>query len=290
MQLRVSTPNKNYTLKPTREYREYIVGSGEDYDIPLPEVGVTSIPYLKFSYELEENCWYADELDSSSGMFIDGQHITRCPIRSEIRINIAEGIILVVSPLVISPPSLIRETANKIPIISLGFRWFKIGSPDDGVGIRLSQFDLHQTYSIDREKLDRICQKLYDRVYQSVTGGTLREGKVRSLMFRKSTLLHDDSRRYVLVTRDTVHGNRTTVFVRFLGYGDNLYLGLDVYSLGGFNWIRFLLKVLLTGVLFPLFPILWWKLIWRITYERKFGLAFRQEFPGKIGNGPFDYE
>ena len=34
---------------------------------------------------------------------------------------------------------------------------------------------------------------------------------------------------------------------------------------------------------------MWWKLVWRMIYERKIGLAFLQEFPS-IGGGPFDHD
>ena len=111
--------------------------------------------------------------------------------------------------------------------------------------------------------------------------------------------MQEDIRKYLLVTRDTIHGNRTTVFMRFLEYGDNLYLGLDVYSLGRINWLWFSGRVLLTLIMFPfiwaLIPalvigFLWWKIVWRMLYERKIWLALRQEHPGKIGIGPFDYD
>ena len=136
-------------------------------------------------------------------------------------------------------------------------------------------------------------------MYRSVNDGTLGDAKTRPLIYRKNAGIDEDIRKYILITRDTMHGNRTTVLVRFLEYGENLYVGLDVYSLGQLSWLKLLKKVVITAVLMglsflliPLFiiPILWWKLVWRAIYEKRIWLAVRQEFPGQIGGVPYDFD
>ncbi|MFK8185251.1 MAG: FHA domain-containing protein [Phormidesmis sp.] len=188
-------------------------------------------------------------------------------------------------------------------IIKLGFSWFKAGAPADGVGLKIRAFDLQHTYRLDQKEnnIDSICEKLYVRVYQAVSEGRLGDSKVRPVIYAKDTAKAPDRRRYILITRDTVHGNRSTVFVRFIEFGENLYVGLDVYTLGDVSWFKVLKKGAITAALFflsPLtlflslfsIPIIWWKLFWRISYEKNVMLAIRQEFPGTIGGGPFDYD
>ncbi|MBE9063945.1 FHA domain-containing protein [cf. Phormidesmis sp. LEGE 11477] len=188
-------------------------------------------------------------------------------------------------------------------IVNLGFSWFKIGTPEDGVGLKIRAFDLQHTYRIDKKEndIDSICEKLYVRVYQAVSEGRLGDSKVRPVIYAKDAANTQDRRRYILITRDTVHGNRSTVFVRFIEFGENLYVGLDVYTLGNVSWFKLLKKGAITAALFflsPLtlflslfaIPIIWWKLFWRIGYEKNVMLAIRQEFPGIIGGGPFDYD
>jgi hypothetical protein len=131
-------------------------------------------------------------------------------------------------------------------IINLGFKWFKISSPDDGVGLILNSFRLAQTYHIDCEKIHQIGDKLYEQVLAKVEAGSISDAKIRTFVYNKS----GDNRRFIRISRDTVHGIRTTIFIRFLSYGDNLYLGLDVYVLGDFNWLQFLIfKALPTSIL-----------------------------------------
>lgn len=188
-------------------------------------------------------------------------------------------------------------------IIKLGFSWFKAGAPEDGVGLKIRAFDLQHTYRLDQKKtdIDSICEKLYVRVYQAVSEGRLSNSKVRPVIYARDTTKAPDRRRYILITRDTVHGNRSTVFVRFIEFGENLYVGLDVYTLGDVSWFKVLKKGAITAALFflsPLtlflslfaIPVIWWKLFWRISYEKNVMLAIRQEFPGTIGGGPFDYD
>jgi hypothetical protein len=308
MQLRVSILNKTYTLNSNREY---VLGCGEDCDIPLGLADANSTEYLKLVYNQVESTWYAYELNVNSCMTVDGQRTTIYPIEKEVKICISNQFFLTVVPLgeigASKTTSLtsgtqisqypVEKFGNTIPIIELGWKWFKISSPSDGVGIRLSDFDLYQTYVVKRERLNDLCEMLYQRVFKSVSDGTLQEARVRLLQYSKSTFTQSDTRKYLLITRDTIQGNRTTVFLRFLEFGNNLYVGLDVYSLGRINWFPFLMRILVTLFLLPftvfIIPalpivVLWWKIVWRMNYEKKPWLALRQEHPGKIGLGPFD--
>jgi hypothetical protein len=313
MQLRVSILNKTYTLNSNREY---VLGCGEDCDIPLGLADAGSTEYLKLIYNAVESAWYAYESNVNSFMTVDGQRKTICPIEKEVKICISNQFFLTVVPLgeigASKPTSLtsgtqipqypVEKFGNTIPIIDLGWKWFKISSPSDGVGIRLSDFDLYQTYVVKRDRLNDLCEMLYQRVFKSVSDGTLQEARVRLLQYSKSTFTQSDTRKYLLITRDTIQGNRTTVFLRFLEFGNNLYVGLDVYSLGRINWFTFLVRIVATNLLLSLFfipspisiipflliIILWWKIVWRMNYEKKPWLALRQEHPGKIGLGPFD--
>lgn len=304
MLLKVAISGKTYTLKPIRDY---VLGIGEEFDIPLSVDDGDSVEYLKLAYNHEQNIWYACETNSFSRMAINGLLIHSAPIKGETRISLANKYTLLLTPESDFQSSI--KTFHQIsqyesnsdipvtPIIHLGWKWFKIASPADGAGIRLPAFDLNQTYAVKRERLHDLCKHLYQQVYESVSNGKLHDSKVRLLKYTKDSLLQSDTRTYLVITRDTIHGNRTTVFMRFHEFGDNLYVGLDVYSLGGVRWLPFLLRVGTTLSLLPSIPflipivpiaILWWKIIWRVNYEKKLWLAIRQEHPGKIGFGPFD--
>ena len=54
-----------------------------------------------------------------------------------------------------------------IKVIKLGLGWLKSGSPEDGFGLKISGFELYQTYSIDQTHVTKISKKLYERVYQA---------------------------------------------------------------------------------------------------------------------------
>lgn len=211
-----------------------------------------------------------------------------------------------------------RNNFNNLPTVNLGFKWFRINSPEDGVGLWLSSFSLAQTYLIDQVNTQRICQKLYSCVINRIEEGSLGDAKNRMLIYRQNTFEYDDKRAYIRITRDTVRGIRTTIFVRFLNYGNNIYVGLNTYVLGSLNWFSLFTKAFLTFVLlapislntllsslfyfhiyknpfmttiaFLIIILMWWKLAWRSFYEKSIVLALRQEFPGKrIGSsGSFD--
>ena len=308
MLLKVAISGKTYTLKPNRDY---MLGIGEEFDIPLSVDDGDSMDYLKLSYSHEQKAWHACETNPHSRMVINGQLMHSSPIIGETKISLANTYFLLLTPesdfqgnqtTSLKPFNQIPQYESQpdiavTPSINLGWKWLKIASPSDGVGIRLSAFDLNQTYAVKRERLHDLCKHLYQQVYESVSNGRLQNAKIRLIKYTKNSLLQSDTRSYLVITRDTIHGNRTTVFMRFHEFGDNLYVGLDVYSLGGVRWLTFLLRVgatlaLLPSIFFllPIIPIafLWWKIIWRFNYEKKLWLAIRQEHPGKIELGPFD--
>ena len=99
-----------------------------------------------------------------------------------------------------------------------------------------------------------------------------------------------------MITHDTLYGARTTVFIRFLSYGDNLYLALDTYVLGKPEWESLVKRVLISALISlpiitaPFVILLWLKMIQRVNNESNLMLALRQEFPGGIVEGPFDLD
>ncbi len=84
-----------WTLKPDRQY---IVGSGQDCDITLPQPQFIADKHLVFYFDSGGNLWYVEDLASSSGTFINNEQITRFSIQDQTRIAIAGNIILVATP------------------------------------------------------------------------------------------------------------------------------------------------------------------------------------------------
>ncbi|MBW4630878.1 MAG: FHA domain-containing protein [Iphinoe sp. HA4291-MV1] len=97
---------QSWTLRPNREY---IVGSGNDCDIPLSNVNVVSAHHLKFIFHQPSNSWHVSDLGSSNGVFINNQRITDYPIQIQTRIAIAGGIFLVATP------EEVRQVQSAIP-------------------------------------------------------------------------------------------------------------------------------------------------------------------------------
>ncbi|MBZ8180734.1 FHA domain-containing protein [Oscillatoria salina] len=98
MKLKVSyeQTGQSWTLKPNREY---VVGSGEDCDIFLPNVSVVSERHLKFSFNQLKNTWHLYDLGSSSGTFVENIPVTDYAIAAPTNIRIASGIFLVATPI-----------------------------------------------------------------------------------------------------------------------------------------------------------------------------------------------
>jgi hypothetical protein len=53
-------------------------------------------------------------------------------------------------------------------------------------------------------------------------------------------------RPYIVVSYETSRSTRCNMFIRFLPFGDNLYIGVDSYVLGPLNWWDIILRLILT--------------------------------------------
>jgi hypothetical protein len=207
-----------------------------------------------------------------------------------------------------------------IPIGNL----FQLRDPSDGAGLlELEGFRLYQSYQVQGNRLDTICQKLYQKVLSEVSGGNLGDAKlylnkyVQEFQNRNSLSPLKDERLYIVITRRTPKNTQTTVFIRFHGYGSHLYLGVDTYFLGGIRWKSFLKKCFTTVISFIIFVVLlglggvqdlnqflwfiiisyitftWWDLIRRIFQAKEIYIVFalRQVFMNnEVNFGTFDID
>lgn len=138
---------------------------------------------------------------------------------------------------------------------------FQLTDPSDGAGTELQEFRLYQTYQVERSRVHPICQKLYKRVFEQITTGSLGDAKPRLIKYVQqfdgsSGRTITDQRTYIVVTRDTLRNTRATAFMRFHAYGEHLYLGIDAYALGGVKWGALIRKCFTTIALFVVFTLL----------------------------------
>jgi hypothetical protein len=193
-----------------------------------------------------------------------------------------------------------RNNSNKgSDVIKIGYAG--LSSPTDGAGVNLPGFSMSTTMKVDRSKVAEICEKLYEHVNHEINDGTLGNAQSRIVTYILDRAREEEreARRYILATHNTKNDVRTTIFIRFLGSGDNLFVGIDVYILGQLDsqlygsrqWSTFLLILISPLTLFlSLIPAssMWDKLRKRVQYEGDIKLARRQEFPGKAQFDAFD--
>ncbi|MEH2147491.1 hypothetical protein [Nostoc sp.] len=146
-------------------------------------------------------------------------------------------------------------------IVDVGVSSFK--DPANLAGLYIDSSSLYQTYRVDRNKVKQVCERLYQHLVEQVNKQNLGDAKFHIVTYREdstgfsqvSTREYDNQERtYILITRDTLRSTRATVLVRFLTYGENLYLGIGTYILGKLNLCAFIRKIVLT-VIIPWFAI-----------------------------------
>jgi Inner membrane component of T3SS, cytoplasmic domain len=96
LQLFVENQQRNYPLKPDKEY---ILGSHPDCTLSLPYENVAD-RHLKFSFDLNNNIWHLTNLNSNYVTFINDRQIDNYPypIDREMRISMGNSVFLTVKP------------------------------------------------------------------------------------------------------------------------------------------------------------------------------------------------
>lgn len=146
-------------------------------------------------------------------------------------------------------------------IVDVGTSSFK--DPANSAGLYIPSFSLYHTYRVDRNKVKQICDKLYQHLVEQVSKQNLGDAKSHIVTYREDATgfsqasvkeFDNRERTYILITRNTLRSTRATILIRFLTYGDNLYVGVDAYILGDLNLCAFMRKIILT-IIIPFFVI-----------------------------------
>lgn len=122
--------------------------------------------------------------------------------------------------------------------------FFDRQDPTEGIGDLLIPFSFSNIYDdVEKDsKLPEICAELYEKVLAKLKSGDLGKDIEFKLLDYKDAKQgeREDSRRYVVITRETNRKTRITILARFLPYGNKLYVSVDSFVLGNINWQRVL--------------------------------------------------
>jgi len=122
-----------------------------------------------------------------------------------------------------------------------------IRDPLEFAGARQHNFCIAQTYEVDKEQLPNICNELYSHVLEKLRVESVGKVSVKINKYLDANLQEKEGPRpYIVVSYETSRSTRCNMFIRFLPFGDNLYIGVDSYVLGPLNWWDIILRLILT--------------------------------------------
>lgn len=178
-------------------------------------------------------------------------------------------------------PNASVPTLPTVKVFNQGF--FDFRDPTDFAGIRQPRFSIAHTYTADKTQLPQICNELYTHVLSRLKDESIGKVSVETTDYLDSRQQGKEGpRRYLVVESETNRGTRLSIFIRFLPFGDNLYVGVDSYVLGSLDWIGLIIRVLITLV--PLFIIFFY---FSVVSLISLSGQFRQGETGGSGLGLF---
>lgn len=142
--------------------------------------------------------------------------------------------------------------STAVKVFNRGF--LDIHDPTDFAGIGQPGFSIAHTYMVDKQQLPLICDELYAHVLDKLQAEAVGKVTLRTTDYLDGRHQNrEQPRKYIVVEHNTNRGTRSSIFIRFLPFGDNLYVAVDSYVLGSINWLSVLVRALITLV--PVFII-----------------------------------
>lgn len=126
--------------------------------------------------------------------------------------------------------------------------------PAQNLGTHFPAFSIFHLYSdIDYQKTLSVCKSVYERILNRVCENVPKDVKVELISFADQKLEKSEGvRDYIVITRMTARKTRSTIIVRCLPYGRNVYLALDSYALGTVSVQRLLFRIYISIIPFIL--------------------------------------
>ncbi|MGB3788015.1 MAG: hypothetical protein WA949_08395 [Phormidesmis sp.] len=127
-----------------------------------------------------------------------------------------------------------------------------ITDPAEFLGAPLSNFSISIIYPVrqeDRGKISDIQSGIYEGIITKLSDRSL--GRVNSFVrdYKDDRVPQEPSRKYLKVVFDTPRSTQVTSLIRCLVIGDNLYLAVDSYVLGGLKITALLFQISVSLVL-----------------------------------------
>lgn len=143
---------------------------------------------------------------------------------------------------------LLRRTAHPRTCYNTeGF--LDIHDPTDFAGIRQSSFSIARTYVVGKEQLPETCDDLYTHVINKLNSEAVGKISLRTTDYLDSLQRGKEApRRYIVIESNTNRGTRSSIFIRFLPFGDNLYVGIESYVLGTIDWFNLAIRIFITFI------------------------------------------
>jgi hypothetical protein len=123
--------------------------------------------------------------------------------------------------------------------------FFDRTDPFQNIGENIPNLSMYHLYSnIDQNKIPEIRTTIYNRIINKVTNSLPDKTSIELISFADKKLEHiEGSRDYIIITNETPRKTRSTIAIRCLSYGGNLYLGVDSFALGSTNQRNFIARI-----------------------------------------------
>jgi hypothetical protein len=132
-------------------------------------------------------------------------------------------------------------------------RWFlDWPDPTHAIGARLPVFSLNQNYNVDRQKGKAISRHIYRTVFHKLQNDALSGTQINVIDYldhKYRLRCNEKPRRFITITHETNRKTRSTILARFLPDGGNIFIGVDAYVLGPFDWFKCLKELFFLPVL-----------------------------------------
>lgn len=134
--------------------------------------------------------------------------------------------------------------------------WLDRKDPVEGLGGHVQAFSVSRVFQMtDNDQVLKVSSDIYEEVVADLQRGSLADTKCSVVAHEDAQLQGtEEPRKYITLSRETARGTRITLLMRFIPHGRFMYMGVDSYVLGAFDWWAFTWRFLaLMALLFYIF-------------------------------------
>lgn len=132
--------------------------------------------------------------------------------------------------------SAVKASASPVKEKKFNYGFPSLHYPEEFLGTWQPKFSTNFVYVVPQDKIWQVHDEILENLIDKVQFGALGNSSFRRIDYLDNAYKSvEEPRNYILIEKETVRGTRLTVSLKVITMGENLFVSIEAYVLGGLN-------------------------------------------------------